>query len=421
MTGVMPVIGGVLAVAGSAQATQTPLWTLADPPFAEIGREDGVILKRVVDAAIAADGSVVLADWGAARVWRMFPDAGVVDALLEPGGRLGAFRPWRVDAIGDTVLVYDVVASQVAAWLPNVAAPKVDGVPRGLELMAAVSSRLWIAVQPDSSQLSPPAARSSPGLRKQWSEMFIFDVASGRRSSLGRLHTGYRYNLVQAERYTVYRADYLGRTQVASANGSWVVAPMDGAALTVSSQVGGPTKTVALPSGPRVYSSGVGKKTRDRWMEASTPERAAHIRDMFSRIWAELPPQAPPVSRLVAMGPEIWARPLETDEDSEVRWLVVDPLTGAVRATTTVGPEQELLGGSGDLAVLVRRDGATKGEFIQIRRIVRSDGLRRARKPAPFVAPRRHHGRHDSMVYPDGSTATRYQIQGAEKCWSRSW
>ena len=311
------------------------------------------------------DGSIVLADWGASRLLRMSPDGKIVDVLVEPGGQLGGFAPTRVFALGDTVLAYDVAASRSAMWLPGAERPEVERVPYDLIVMDAVSSRLWVVARPE------PDTRS-PGLNKRWDLVFIFDADSGRRSFLGRRHTGYRYHLVWPERAATYRTNFLGRTQVASANGRLVVSPMDGAELEVWSQVGEHVERLALPDEPLPYPPEVGKATRDQWAQKAAPEQALRIRDMFNRIWQEMPPRAPPARRILAMGLEVWAQPFAADDNGKPKWVVVDPRAEAVRATIAVDPEFELLGGSADVAVLLGRAESTGGEFVQVRRINRS-------------------------------------------------
>lgn len=392
MTPAMAAVFG-LVLAGSAQAGRLPSWSLAASPLAEIGRDDGLALQRVVDAAVSADGSVVLADWGASRLLRMSPDGKVVDVLVEPG-QLGEFAPSRVFALGDTVLAYDVAESRVATWAPGAEAPEVERTPYDLVVMEAVSSRLWIV-----ARLEPDA--SSPGLNMRWDVVSVFDADSGRRSFWGRRHTGYRYRLARPGAFATYRTNFLGRTQFVSANGYVVAAPMDGAELEVLSPIGELVKRIALPDEPLPYPPEVGKSTRDQWARNATPEQALRIREMFNRIWQEMPSPAPPVRRLERMGLEVWAQPFSAEDNGKPKWTIVDPRAGAVRATVAVDPEFELLGGSADVAVLLGREKETGGEFVQVRRINRGS--------VPMTPG----------VDPDGS-ATAQTKKGVLPCWSRS-
>lgn len=98
---------------------------------------------------------------------------------------------------------------------------------------------------------------------------------------------------------------------------------------------------------------------------------AARVAAMFDDLWdGKLPPWAPVVGDMIEVGGDVWLQPFTSDPESELPWMVVDPIEGVVRATVEVGPDLELLGGSED-AVAVLGQTELGEQFVQVRRIVR--------------------------------------------------
>ncbi len=331
------------------------------------------MLSRVLDAAVVSDGTVLVADGSTAqqpaKLWSVGPD-GRVASPREPfgEGREGFGALWRLFAVGDTVLAYDIGRSAVASWLPGAEEPEFRGVPGELIVMAALSSRLWIVVQYQPDQQAERL--SSSALQRRWRSIFIVSADLARRSLVGQRDIGYEYHLSEPTQYAVYRADFLGGAQFASANGKWVFAPIDDEELEVWSQAGDLTRTIALPGSRSPYVPDIGWETKEKWTRAS-PHRAGPIRDMFAHIWRDLPPLAPLASRAVGMGSDVWILPFGSGADTGRNWIVVDPIAGATRATVTVDSDMKLLGGSADVAVLLGRTESGE-EFVQVREIVRS-------------------------------------------------
>lgn len=365
-------VGCVLALAGAAQASQLPQWSLADPPIAEIGRNDGVVLGDVSAAAVMADGGVVLVDRQTQQVLRLSPVGTVVEVLGGRGEGPGEFR-WleSLFAMGDTVVAYDTDLARVTIWRPGAEEPEIHSLPQ-LEgtptfLMAAVSSKDWFLVPRSYLEEGESA------LQERHSEVFFFDVATQEMSSVGTRHMAYDFVREIEGGRSSYRVPYLGEAHVASVDGRGVFVPIGDAVLEVWSPGAAEVeRRVPLPIDLTPYSRQAIRSARDEALSGASGEYARLLRERFDGVLEELPPLAPPAQRIVAMGGDVWIQPFSGDS-AVAAWIVVRPAAGAVLATATVDPNMSLLAGSQDVAVLLGRTDVLEEQFVQLRRIVRED------------------------------------------------
>lgn len=115
---------------GPGQYAQLPRWSLADPPVMEIGRNGGVLLGSVQDAAVMTDGTVLLVDQQPRHILRVSPAGQVIEALGGLGDGPGEFRRiGGVFAVGDTIVAYDSGLSRVTVWRPESEAPEMHALP----------------------------------------------------------------------------------------------------------------------------------------------------------------------------------------------------------------------------------------------------------------------------------------------------
>lgn len=367
-------VGCALALAGPGQASQLPQWRLADPPLGEIGRSDGVVLGNVLDAAVTADGGVVLVDWQTQQVLRLSPAGKVVEVFGGRGDGPGEFRGLlRLFAVGDTVVAYDARSARVTTWWPGIeepeigSLPQVDGTPT--RLMVAVSSKDWI--------LAPPyyLTRGEAALQERRSELFFFDAATQEMTSIGTRHMAYDFVHRLVAGTSMYSVPYLGEAHVASVAGRGVFVPIGEAVLEVwSPDARDVERRISLPIDRMPYSREAIRSARAEALSNAVGEQARLLRERFDGVLEELPPLAPPARRVVAMGEDAWIQPFAADS-AVAGWIVVHPASGAVIAAATVDPNMRLLAGSKDVAVLLGRTDVLDEQFVQLRRIVR-DGFR---------------------------------------------
>lgn len=377
-------LAGVLS-APSLAGAQASQWRLA-PPLVEVGRGDGVLLHNVRDADVLADGTLLVGDNGSSSVLRVSPAGEVVESLGRPGSGPGEFELiWRVFGLGDTVVAYDSSPlHRITTWIPGAPKPEVRSLPDlngfATELATVLSARVWLLTSFGNMPHDPDQKRA--GLREVWSDVFVFDAASGASRTAGRRLMEYDYFVVEVLPSghfgtTAYRTDFLGKAHLASAEGRWLFAPMSDAVLEVWGQTGAaPERKVQLPIDPRPHPRDVGREVRDRWLSRAGGPSAARIRGMFDDLWdGNAPEQAPAVGQVVEVGRDVWLRPFALDDESEsepVSWVVVDPVAGVVRATVEVAPDLELLGGSEDAVAVLGRTELGE-QFVQVRRIARDD------------------------------------------------
>ena len=375
-------LAGVLCTPSLADG-QTSQWSLGDPPLVEIGRGDGVLLHNVRDADVLADGTLLVGDNGSSSVLRVSSAGEVVESLGRPGSGPGEFEMiWRVFGMGDTVIAYDSPLSRVTTWIPGVPKPEVRSLPNlngfATELATVLSARTWLLTS--FGHMSHDADRERAGLREVWSDVFVFDAASGASRTAGRRLMEYDYFVVEVLPSghfgtTGYRTDFLGKAHLASAEGRWLFAPMSDAVLEVWGRTGAaPERKVQLPIDLLPHPRDVGRDVRDRWLSRAGGRGAARVRAMFDDLWdGNVPELAPAVGEIVEVGREVWLRPFVHNDESEgdpVSWLVADPVAGVVRATVEVAPDLELLGGSEEAVAVLGRTELGE-QFVQVRNIVR--------------------------------------------------
>lgn len=366
------VVGGLLALAGPAQASQLPQWSLADPPLAEIGRGDGVVLGDVSAAAATADGGVVLVDRQTQQVLRLSPAGTVVELLGGRGEGPGEFR-WleRLFAVGDTVVAYDADLARATVWRPGaeepetISLPQLEGTPT--RLVAVVSSKDWFVVPRSYLEEGQRA------LQERHSAFFFFDAATQEMSSIGTRHMAYDFvHEIEGGRGS-FSVPYLGEAHVAAVGGRGVFVPIGDAVLEVwSPGAADVERRVPLPIDLAPYSRQAIRSARDEALSGASGEQARLLRERFDGVLEELPPLAPPAQRIVAMGDDVWIQPFGADS-AVADWIVVRPASGTVLATATVDPNMMLLAGSQDVAVLLGRTDVLEEQFVQLRRIVRAE------------------------------------------------
>lgn len=357
-----------------ATATPAPVaaqWRLADVPVFEIGRDDGEWLHRVEDATFAQDGSLLVADNSDRRVLRISEAGEVVESRGKKGNGPGEFS-WieRVFALGDTVLAVDPFLARVTTWVGNadpevVALPKPGGVGTGLE--GVVSAKTWLL----STWGNAGADDSATGFLEQWEEFMLFDADTREVTKVDRRLVSYDYNVVQSIGHTVYSLDFMGEAHVSATRDHWLVVPMDEPVLVRGSLTGQAASPVPLPLRLEPYPRRLLRQQREEWLSRASGSSAARVRLVFDNLPGEMPELAPPVRRLVHVGADLWLQKFGNGiEDETSEWMVVDPASGAVRATASIDAEVELLGGNDRLAVVVVRTELDE-EVVQVRRILR--------------------------------------------------
>ena len=358
-----------------ARAHQLELWALANPPLFEVGRGggDGVLFEYVGDAAVMADGSVLVADAGPRRILRFSPGGEAMAVLGGTGRGPGEFG-WlqHVFAHGDTIIAYDSSLRRVTAWRPGVddpevhSLPQMDGVPATLK--AVVSSRTWL-LEPNRY----PSLGGTGGLKERRRELLSFDSFADESASLGSRLVAYDYAHQIEGGSMTNSVPFLGREHVVAVAGKWVFAPMEEAVLEIwTSQGRSPERRMALPVERPRYDRAAIRALRDEEASARSGEDAEQVRREFDGVLGELPPLAPAVHRMVRMGSDVWVQPFSPGLDGEPEWLVVDIAAGTVRATVSVDPDLTLLAGSDEVAVLLGQTAALEQQFVQVRRVVRA-------------------------------------------------
>ncbi len=369
-------IGCTFGLAAPSYAQPTPAlehWSLGGRPVAVVGIGDGVHLQFVADAAVMADGSVLLADRGPRQILRVSPVGEVLAVLGGRGEGPGEFG-WlqRVFALHDTIVAYDSQLARTTVWRPGGDEPDIhpalqlDGAPT--RLLAVVASGVWVLEASSYASLD-----AGSGLTERQREVFLFDVAGQRTESLGMRRLGYDYVLQIEGGVASNSMAFLGGAQVAAAVGAAVVAPVAEPVLEVwRFGVDGPERRVALPVGRPRYSREAIRALRAEALSRAVGEDVALVRRRFDGTLDDLPPLAPPVRRIVAMGRDVWLQPFSPDLEGGRDWLVVDPVVGAVRATVAVPEDFRLLGGSGEVAVLLGETAELGEQFVQLRRVERT-------------------------------------------------
>jgi hypothetical protein len=141
--------GGERAQAADPQATDAVRWRLETPPIVRIGADNGgQSLHRVAGATRLADGRIAIANGGSHQVRVFGTDGRLVRDIGRVGDGPGEFRSlaW-VGARGDTLVVWDIVASRISRFL-------IDGtfltstIPQGVGMFAQV-----VGAYPDGSLL----------------------------------------------------------------------------------------------------------------------------------------------------------------------------------------------------------------------------------------------------------------------------
>ena len=365
----------LLADAAPVGAHQLELWALADPPLFEVGRGggDGVLFEYVGDAAVMADGSVLVADAGPRRILRFSPGGEAMAVLGGTGRGPGEFG-WlqHVFAHGDTIIAYDSSLRRVTAWRrpgvddPEVhSLPQMDGVPATLK--AVVSSRTWL-LEPNRYL----SLGGTGGLKERRRELLFFDSFADESASLGSRLVAYDYAHQIEGGSMTNSVPFLGRAHVVAVAGKWVFAPMEEAVLEIwTSQGRSPERRMALPVERPRYDRAAIRALRDEEASARSGEDAEQVRREFDGVLGELPPLAPAVHRMVRMGSDVWVQPFSPGLEGEPEWLVVDVADGTVRATVSVDPDLTLLAGSDEVAVLLGQTAALEQQFVQVRRVVR--------------------------------------------------
>ncbi len=269
-------------------------------------------------------------------------------------------------------MAYDSGLRRVTVWHPGAEDPEVqslpqmDGVPTTLKAVA--SSKDWLL-----ESNSYPSPDAEPGLMERERELLFFDAVTQETASLGVRHVGYDY-LLQIEGGNLANSLwFLGGAQTAAAGGKLLFAPMDEAVLEVWPPGGrSPERRVALPVARAPYGREAIRALRAKESSAASGEDAVLVRKQFDGVLDELPALAPSILRMVRMGRDVWVQPFSPDLDGQPDWLVVDPGTGTVRATVTVGQDWTLLGGSDEVAVLLGQTEELEEQFVQARGIVRA-------------------------------------------------
>ncbi len=333
-------------------------WRLADLPVFEVGRDDGVWLHGVTDAVFSAGGVLLIADNGNNRVLRLSPEGEVVDSLGREGAGPGEFESvTRVFTAGDTALVYDVVQHRVTSWVSG-QKPVVRQLPQwnGFHtvMRGVVSPGAWLLSTHETS------FEGQTAFREVWTDVLSFDPVARTTTPLGRRHINYEYFV--REQYgpenwgtTTYGMDFLGSAHLAAADGSWMFVPMDRAVVEVHAVNGLSSALVALPVELKPYSKEVWEPTRDRLLSGTSGRSKARAVRISEELWVEK----------FAVG-------APAGEAEETEWIVTNPLRGDVGATVVVEPGVKLLGGAGELAVVVVHTDLDE-EIVQVRKILRGE------------------------------------------------
>ena len=359
--------------AGQASAATAAQWRLADAPVFETGRNDGVWLHNVRDAAFAPDGSLWIADNSEPRILRVSATGEVVEARGRKGNGPGEFIAiGRVFSLGDTVLAFDSFLNRVTTWVGDaepevVVLPKPDGV--GTTLAGVASAKTWVLSTWGGTDFTDPTS-----LLEVWQDILAFDGDTRNLTKLDRRHVGYSYLVQQENGATGYNMSFLGKAHVSATHSRWLLVPIDEPALLLgglAGAAGATTSDVPLPWRLEGYRRELLQERREEWLSVASGPAASRIRQVFDNLPGELPAAAPPVRRLVHVGSDVWLQKFgDGDETGDTEWVAIDPSGGNVRATASIDGDVHLLGGSDTLAVVVVKTELDE-EVVQARRIVR--------------------------------------------------
>lgn len=359
--------------AGPASAATAAQWRLADAPVFETGRDDGVWLHNVRDAAFAPDGSLWIADNSEPRILRVSATGAVVESRGRKGNGPGEFIAiGRVFSLGDTVLAFDSFLNRVTTWVGDaepevVVLPKPGGV--GTTLAGAASAKTWVLSTWGGTGFDDPTS-----LLDVWQDILAFDVDTRHLTKLDRRHVGYSYLVQQANGATGYNMSFLGKAHISATHSRWLLVPIDEPVLLLGGLAGATGATasvVQLPWRLEGYRREFLRERREEWLSVASGPAADRIRLVFDNLPGELPAAAPPVRRLVHVGSDVWLQKFgDGDEAGDTEWVVIDPSSGSVRATASIDEDAHLLGGSDGLAVVMVKTELDE-EVVQTRRIVR--------------------------------------------------
>lgn len=141
--------GGERARAADPPAADAGRWRLETPAIVRIGADDGgQSLHRVAGATRLADGRIAIANGGSHQVRVFGTDGRLVRDIGRAGDGPGEFRSlaW-VGARGDTLVVWDIVASRISRFLAD-GTFLTSATPEGVGMFAQV-----VGVYPDGSLL----------------------------------------------------------------------------------------------------------------------------------------------------------------------------------------------------------------------------------------------------------------------------
>jgi len=113
--------GGERAQAADAQPADAVRWTLEPAPLVRIGADEGgQSLHRVAAATRLADGCIAVANGGSHHVRVFGTDGALIRDIGRVGDGPGEFRSlaW-IGARGDTLVVWDIVASRISRFLSD--------------------------------------------------------------------------------------------------------------------------------------------------------------------------------------------------------------------------------------------------------------------------------------------------------------
>jgi hypothetical protein len=159
--------GGEDARTGS-QPADAPRWTLAAEPVVRLGGGDGeASLHRVMAATRMPDGRIAVANAGSHQVRVFGPDGALIRDIGRAGDGPGEFQsPAWLGMRGDTLVVWDIVASRISRFLPD-GTFHTSATPRGMGMFAQV-----VGAYPDGSLLfasdmaEEQVAALEPGVRR---------------------------------------------------------------------------------------------------------------------------------------------------------------------------------------------------------------------------------------------------------------
>lgn len=208
------------------QGQPLPQWQLEADAEVEIGPQE-LPLHRVVGGALLEGGRIAIVDAGNFQVVIVSRTGDVLQRIGTRGDGPGEFVALaRLDAFGDTLVMYDPALGRVTTALADGALLGTVRLP-ALRSSQTLQSVLRAVVTPEQYVLSATepaeAPRSEPEVR--FADVASYEPNDGTVTLFRRRPIAYTFGVTRSSGYTAYRASFLGETQFARWRAGYVSRP----------------------------------------------------------------------------------------------------------------------------------------------------------------------------------------------------